>query len=178
MRLYAVLLLAFAPMSAFAQTAPSLLDSWADFRVFIGAWSGAEETSAGVAEATRNYRFFLEGNFIEERRTAIYAPQPENPDGETRQYLSLFHYNTAEDTYQMRQYYSRGFVVDFTLSDFDRQERRFTWLSTSIQNGSSNLTVRYIVDIEDDDAFTETFELQRNTEEFREVARNRWTRRP
>ena len=127
-----------------------------------GLGAGQEKTTAGQAEATRNYRFFLEGNFIEERRTAIYSPQPENPDGETRQYLSLYHHNPSDDIYRMRQYYNRGFVVDFELTDYDRQERRYTWISTRVQNGSANLTVRYVVDIEDNDTFVETYELQRS----------------
>lgn len=178
MRVLLPLLVALAPSLTLAQTAPSLLDTWADFRFFVGAWTGEENTRAGIADSTRNYRFFLDGNFIEERRTAIYAPQPENVDGETRQYLSLYHYDPAQDAHRMRQYYNRGFVVDFELTDFDRQERRLTWVSTRVQNGSANLTVRYIVDIEDDDSFVETYELQRNGEEFREVSRNRWTRKP
>ncbi len=178
MRFLLSFLLLLSPAVSFAQTAPSLLDTWSDFRIFAGAWTGEEKTSAGVAEGSRNYRFFLDGHFIEDRRTAIYAPQPENPDGETRQYLSLYHYNTADDVYHMRQYYSRGFVVDFQLTGFDPQERRFTWVSSRVQNTSATLIVRYVVDFEDDDNFTETYELQRSGEEFREVGRNHWTRKP
>ena len=54
---------------------------WAPMRYFIGSWVGEGEGQMGVGVYERNYQWALNGNFIQIRNKAAYAPQGKKPTG-------------------------------------------------------------------------------------------------
>ena len=151
-------------------------DIWTDFRSFAGKWSGTQTGVWGDGAGIRTFRFFIDDSFLEQRTALRFAPQPANPDGDTRLDYGVVSLDRRARQFYLRRYYPGGVFVEYRLRELDREAGRFLWVSERVENGSPNTTVEYTVVRESDDRFSEKVVLLREGEEPRTVIDGRWQR--
>jgi len=155
-----LLLLTFAN----AQT-PAEPDPWASVKFLIGTWEGTAEGQAGVGKSTREYKFVLNGAYIEVRNKSVYPAQPKNPKGEEHEDWGMISYDRSRKKLVLRQFHVEKFVNQFVAEPLlTGAAIRFT--SESIENIPPGFRARETYTVRDADNFTEIFELAEPGKEF------------
>ena len=152
-----------------------MVDDLSALSPWLGEWDGHETGKAGVGVGYRVYRSVVGDRFIEARNTSTFEPQEQNPNGEVHEDLSLFSHDEERATIVLREFHSEGFVITYTLTDQSPTELVF--VSEDVQNGPSGLRARLTIALEDEDHFSELFELSPQDKPFEPYISNRWTRR-
>lgn len=153
-----------------------LVDLWSDFRSFAGKWSGRQSGIWGDGAGIRTFRFFINDSFLEQRTALRFAPQPANPDGDTRLDYGVVSLDRRARQFHLRRYCPGGLCVDYELKEFDRDAGRFFWVSERLENGMPDTKVEYTVVREDTDSFSEKVVVLREGEQLRTVVDGRWER--
>ena len=154
----------------------SLVDLWSDFRTFAGKWSGTQTGVWGDGVGIRTFRFFINDNFLEQRTALRFAPQPANPDGDTRLDYGVVSLDRRARQFYLRRYYPGGLYVEYRLEEFDPVTGRFLWVSERLENGTPDTRVEYTVVRESADVFTEKVIVAPPGEDPRQVIDGRWER--
>jgi hypothetical protein len=153
------------PAISFAQEIPH--DSlWAPMRYFIGSWVGSGEGESGTGHYERNYQWALNGNFIQIRNKAAYAPQPKSPQGEIHEDIGYVNYNSLEKKFMLRQFHVEGFVNEYKLESISSDRKKFVFLSFEIENLPTGWRARETYQILSVDEYVETFELAAPGKDF------------
>ena len=159
-----------AVMSA-AQTAT---DTWAPLRFLLGTWEGTSSGRPGDGTVRREYRFALNGQFIEVRNTSTYAPQPRNPKGERHEDVGYISYDKTRKTFVLRQFHVEGFVNTYVAAADVSKAVVFT--SESIENIPAGWRARETYVVVGPGEFEETFELAEPSKDFEVYTRARFKR--
>ncbi len=105
----AAILLVF-PLLAAAASQRDEQDIWQPFKFLEGVWEGRGEGSGGVSTVVVEYRFILDGNFLQGTTKARFEPQEKNPKGEIHADIELLSYDQGRKVFVLRGFYSEGFV--------------------------------------------------------------------
>lgn len=157
MKYLALLFLVSIPDFLTAQISHDSL--WAPMRYFIGAWVGMGEGEMGVGQYERTYQWALNGNFIQVRNKAAYAPQAKSPQGEIHEDIGYINFNSLERKFMLRQFHVEGFVNEYKLESISPDGKTFTFLSFEIENIPIGWRAREIYQILNADEYIETYEL-------------------
>jgi hypothetical protein len=132
---------------------------WAPMKYFIGSWKGEGEGEMGVGQYERTYQWALNGNFIQVRNKASYAPQPKSPQGEIHEDIGYINYNSMEKKFMLRQFHVEGFVNEYKLESISADGKTFTFISFEIENIPIGWRAREVYTIINADEYIETYEL-------------------
>ena len=174
--LFALPLFLLVASATSLQADDDLTDLWSDFRSFAGKWSGTQSGVWGDGGGIRTFRFFINDSFLEQRTALRFAPQPANPDGDTRLDYGVVSLDRRARQFYFRRYYPGGLYVEYKLQEFNPSAGRFVWVSERLENGSPDATVEYTVIREDADRFSEKVVVMRPGEEPRTVIDGQWER--
>jgi|SRR5690349_11142927 len=164
MKQFALIALLALPATVLAQISHDSL--WSPMRYFIGSWNGTGEGEMGVGKYERSYQWALNGNFIQVRNKAAYAPQEKNPQGEIHEDIGYINYNNTEKKFMLRQFHVEGFVNEYKLESISADGKTYTFLSFEIENIPAGWRARETYQILSDDEYVETFELAAPGKDF------------
>ncbi len=150
---------------------------WAPMRYFIGAWKGTGEGEMGEGLYERTYQWALNGNFIQVRNKAAYAPQPKSPQGEIHEDIGYINFNSLEKKFMLRQFHVEGYVNEYKLESISTDGKTFVFLSFEIENIPIGWRARETYIIINDDEYVETFELAAPDKDFKLYAKATMKRR-
>jgi len=152
-------------------------DVWEPLRFFVGSWEGEGEGRPGASKAKREYRFVLQGKFLEAKNKSVYEPQEDNPKGEVHEDWGLFSYDQNRKKIVFRQFHAEGFVNQYVLDSLSADGKTLVFVTESIENIPSGWRARETYKIVSDDEFTETFELAPPERDFEVYIENQFKRK-
>ena len=167
--------LVFSPAAASSQEETAPPDPWEPLRLLPGVWQGEIDGRLGTGSGIREYRFILDGQFLEQRHGSVRLPQEKSPAGDHHRELSVFSYDRDRETIVLRSFIVEGYVNTYTC---DTEPMRFVCTAEHTENGLG-FQVRWTIEIESPYEFNEIFELASPDEEELSVYfTNRWVRQP
>ena len=158
-----------------AMGAQTAADHWQPFQFFAGEWRGEESASFGDGRGERTYEFIVQGRFLLGQNHSVFPPQDGLPDGDIHDDWTVFSYDSARETFVLRQFNSEGFVNTFVLQDPSTLPDRMVFVLVASENASGargSLTYAR----QRDDTFEEVFELTMPGVDSPITIRNRWRR--
>jgi hypothetical protein len=147
---------AVAPGSHFVEAET---DMWQPLRPFLGKWEGDVRGEPGNGKAERSYAFVLRDRFIQITNKSVYPLQEKNPKGEIHEDIGFISYDRGAKKFALRQFHVEGFVNEFKVETFDPKERRFVFVTTSIENIAPGWRARETYHFLNENEFVETFAL-------------------
>ncbi len=153
-------------------------DAWEPLRFFVGSWEAKGQGRPGVSNAEREYKFVLNGKFIEAKNKSVYEPQEQNPKGEVHEDWGLFSYDQSRRKIVFRQFHLEGFVNQYILDSLSADSKTLVFVTESIENIPSGWRARETYKILNKDEFTESFELAAPEKDFEVYIENHFKRKP
>jgi hypothetical protein len=108
------------------------VDVWNPIRFLVGNWQGKVTGQPGDGTSLREYKFVLNGRFLEVRDKSTYSPQAKNPKGEIHEDWGMISWDRNRMVHVLRQFHAEGFVNQYTGEPMHDAALRFT--SESIEN--------------------------------------------
>jgi len=152
-------------------------DVWQPMKYFVGKWEGTGTGKPGTSTVRRDYRFVLNGKFLQVQNQSEYAPQAANPKGESHEDWGLISFDKARKQLVLRQFHVEGFVSQYVTTSISADGKTIVFTSESIENIPAGYRARETYKIVSDDEFTETFELAGPGKEFELYTENRLRRK-
>jgi hypothetical protein len=174
--LRALFVLLMLPITLFAQT-DKKPDVWEPLRYFVGSWEGTSKGQFGNGKVEREYRFTLNGTFLEVKNKATYTPQDKNPKGEVHEDIGLISYDKMRKKFVLRQFHVEGFVNQYVLGNLSPDSKTFGFDTESIENIPAGWRARETYKILNSDEFVEIFELAPPGKEFSIYTENTFKRK-
>jgi len=170
------LALVLCPFSLFAQNGTDC-NVWRPFEYFIGSWQGHEEGTSGTGKGSRTYEFVVGEQYLFSKNLSVFEPQEKNPEGETHEDWTFFSYDKNRAKFIVRQFNSEGFVNHFVLESLSMDRKGFVFVSESSENAPPGLRARLRFQIQNENEFSEFFELAFPGKDFTLLLQNHWTRK-
>ena len=141
-----------------AQTVGSSPPSvWTPLQFLVGSWEGTVTGQSGSGTSLREYRFVLNGKFLDVRNKSSYPAQPKNPKGEEHEDRGMISYDRSRKVFVLRQFHVEGFVNQYAAAVPRDGVLRFN--SESIENIPAGYRARETHTIQGKDEFVERFEM-------------------
>jgi hypothetical protein len=151
-------------------------DVWSPFKFFIGTWKGTGKGEPGISQVERQYQSILGGKYIQINHKSVYAPQANNPQGETHEDLGFFSYDRGEKRFILRQFHIEGFVNQFRAATISEDGKLIVFISESLENIPAGYRAKETYRILNENEFTEIFEIAEPGKEFTVYSENRFKR--
>jgi hypothetical protein len=148
---------------ACAQSGPAS-DPWGPVRFFAGKWEGDAKGQPGSGKSTREYRFVMNGRYLEVRNQSVYAAQEKNPKGEVHEDWGMISYDRKRKTFVLRQFHVEGFVNQYAADTV--RDGRLVFTSEAIENIPAGFRARETYTITGPNTFVERFELAEPGKDF------------
>jgi hypothetical protein len=171
MRRLLFIIIVLLPGILFAQT-DEQPDIWKPLNFFIGSWEGLGEGLSGTSKVEADFKFVLNGKFLEARYRAVFEPSEENPQGEVHEDFGFFSYDTSRKKFVYRQFNIEGFVNQFVLDSISPDGKIIIFIAEKIENAPASLRVRITYKILNNDEFEEIFELAFPGKDFEVCVKN------
>lgn len=151
-------------------------DVWEPMKFFVGKWEGTGKGQPGVSTVEREYKFALNGKFLQATHKSTYAPQEKNPKGEVHEDFGFFSYDKTRKQFIFRQFHVESFIVHYALTSISADGKTFVFDSESIENIPAGYKARETYKVVNENEFTETFELAEPGKEYTVYSENRFKR--
>lgn len=170
------LIIVALPAVLFAQTGERQSE-WAPLRYFVGTWEGTATSRTSIGTATREFRFVLDGAFLESAGKTVYEASTQLPDGQTREELGFFSYDRARKTIVLRQFHPEGYVNQYALDSVSVDTTTLVFVSENIENIPPDWRAKVQYEIIDKNEFIELFKLAPPGEAFEVFWETHFTRK-
>jgi len=165
MRKKIIIILVLLPTLLMAQTEKKQ-DAWGSMKLFVGMWQGEGEGKSGVSKVWKEWRFVLNGKFLQMKTRAVFSPQKKNPEGEVHEDEGYFSLDRARRQIVFRQFHVEGFIIQYVLENISEDRKRLIFVAEQIENGPPGLQAKLTFRILDVDTIEERFELSFPGKEF------------
>lgn len=172
----AILLIVLLPLVAFSQEQASE-NVWQPLEYFLGTWVGESTGKSGEGKGERTYEFVMNGVYMFGKNTMTFAPQQQNPKGETHEDWAVFSYDKGRKVHVLRQFNIEGFVNQFIVDSLSTDYKFIRFVTESSENAPPGLQARLIYELKDEDHFIEIFELGFPGRDFSCWMTNTWSRK-
>jgi hypothetical protein len=108
-------------------------DPWEPLRFLVGRWSGEGAGFGGPSEVTHDWRFVLDGRFLE-LRTRSTSPRDDGTS-EVHEDVGYVSRDTDRDRFVFRQFLSEGFVNTYDLELRDGDPARILFAFRESESG-------------------------------------------
>lgn len=150
-------------------------DVWQPLRFLVGAWEGSVNGQPGAGTSQREYRFVLDGSYLEVRNKSVYPAQAKNPKGETHEDWGMISYDRSRKKFVLRQFHVEGFVNQYASEPFGNGPLVF--VSEAIENIPPGFRARETYTITGPNAFIERFEIAEPGKDFELYCETRFRRK-
>ena len=151
-------------------------DVWTPLKFFIGTWKGTGKGEPGISQVERQYQSILNGKYLQINHKSVYAPQKNNPRGETHEDLGFFSYDRVRKQFVLRQFHVEGFVNQFKAETISEDGKLIVFISESLENIPAGYRAKETYMILNENEFTEVFEIAEPGKEFTVYSENRFKR--
>jgi hypothetical protein len=134
-------------------------DVWQPLKFLVGAWEGTSKGEPGAGRVEREYRFALNGAFLEVRNKSAYPAQEKNPQGEVHEDRGFISFDKLRRKFVLRQFHLEGFVNQYALTNISADGRTLVFETESIENIPAGWRARETYKLIGNDEFVEVFEL-------------------
>lgn len=152
-------------------------DTWEPLKFFVGKWEGTGKGEPGISRVQREYKFALNGKFLQASHKSTYAPQEKNPKGEIHEDLGFFSYDKARNQFVFRQFHVEGFVNHYVSTNLSPDGKTLIFETESIENIPAGYKGRETYKILNEDEFIETFEIAEPGKAYEVYSENRFKRK-
>ena len=152
-------------------------DVWSPFKYFVGNWKGTGKGRSGLSKLEAEFKFVLNGKYLQVRGKAVLEPQEKNKKGEVHEDLGFISFDRARKTFVFRQFHVEGFVTQNVLDNLSSNEKTFVFLSENIENIAPGWRVRATYKILNENEFLQIFELAEPGKDFEVYSENRLKRK-
>jgi hypothetical protein len=115
-------------------------DTWKPFRFFVGSWEGTGKGQHGESKLEREYKFILNGKYLQFNHKSTYPPQVKNPKGEVHEDLGLMSYDRNRKQFILRQFHIEGFVNGYALTSISEDGKTIIFTTIPSPKGLTRLT--------------------------------------
>ena len=152
-------------------------DVWSPFKYFVGNWKGTGKGRSGLSKLEAEFKFVLNGKYLQVRGKAVFEPQEKNKKGEVHEDLGFISFDRARKTFVFRQFHVEGFVTQNVLDNLSSNEKTYVFLSENIENIAPGWRVRATYKILNENEFLQIFELAEPGKDFEVYSENRLKRK-
>ncbi|MCJ7497087.1 MAG: hypothetical protein MUO78_02985 [candidate division Zixibacteria bacterium] len=152
-------------------------DVWSPFKYFVGNWKGTGKGRSGLSKLEAEFKFVLNGKYLQVRGKAVFEPQEKNKKGEVHEDLGFISFDRARKTFIFRQFHVEGFVTQNVLDSLSSDEKTFVFLSEIIENIAPGWRVRATYKIQNENEFLQIFELAEPGKDFEVYSENQLKRK-
>jgi len=152
-------------------------DVWSPFKYFIGNWKGTGKGRSGLSKLEAEFKFVLNGKYLQVRGKAVFEPQEKNKKGEVHEDLGFISFDRARKAFVFRQFHVEGFVTQNVLDSLSSNEKTFVFLSENIENIAPGWRVRATYKIQNENEFLQIFELAEPGKDFEVYSENQLKRK-
>ena len=152
-------------------------DIWLPFKHFVGEWKGGGKGCPGISELKAEFKFVLNGKYLQIKGKAVFEPKEKNKKGEVHEDLGYISYDRMRKIFVFRQFHIEGFVNHYVLDTLSSDEKTFVFVSESIENISPGWRARSTYKILNDNEFQQIFELAQPGKEFEVYSENKLKRK-
>jgi hypothetical protein len=173
-KIFFILLL--IPLTLLAQEAKEE-EVWSPFNFFVGEWKGGGKGCPGIAELKAEFKFVLDGKYLQVKGRAVFEPKEKNKKGEVHEDLGYISYDRMRKTFVLRQFHIEGFVNQYVLDTLSSDKKTFVFISESMENISPGWRARSTYKILNENEFQQIFELAQPGKEFEVYSENKLRRK-
>ena len=170
-------LIAVLLLPSFVVAQSSQQDVWQPFKYFVGNWEGTGKGQPGVSKMQREYKFVLNGKFLQAQNRSVYEPQAKNPKGEIHEDWGLLSFDKSRKQFVLRQFHGEGFVNQYVMTSSSADGKTFEFTTESIENIPAGWRGRETYRILSADEFVEEFELAAPGKDFELYSESRHRRK-
>ena len=152
-------------------------DVFASFKFFVGKWEGTGKGQSGTSKLEAEFKFVLNGKYLQVKGKAVFEPQEKNPKGEAHEDLGFISYDSNRKRFVFRQFHVEGFVTQNVLDSLSSNESTFVFLSENMENIPTGWRVRATYKILSENEFLQIFELAAPGKEFEVYSENQLKRK-
>lgn len=117
---------------AFANQSENI-DIWKPLEFLEGIWTGQGEGMSGISTVTQEYRFILNGKFLQMKTRSEFDPQEKNPEGEIHEDIGFFSFDRARKKFMLRGFYIEGFINQY-VGDVSEDGKTIAFETEAIEN--------------------------------------------
>ena len=139
---------------------------WKPFKYFVGSWEGTGKGQPGVSKTQREYKFVLNGKFLQVQNRSVYEPQAKNPKGEVHEDWGFLSFDKSRKQFVLRQFHIEGFVNQYVHTATSPDSKTLTFVTEKIENIPAGWRARETYRIVGPDDFVEVFELAEPGKDF------------
>src|ERR1700752_1351368 len=110
------ILMAMLLLPSFVTAQSGQHDVWEPFKYFVGTWEGTGKGQPGASKIQREYKFVLNGKFLQAQNRSVYEPQAKNPKGEIHEDWGLLSFDKSRKQFVLRQFHVEGFVNQYVMT--------------------------------------------------------------
>ena len=147
------------------------------FKYFVGSWEGTGKGQPGVSKTQREYKFVLNGNFLNVQNRSVYEPQVKNPKGEIHEDWGFLSFDKSRKQFVLRQFHVEGFVNQYVMTSSSGDGKTFVFTTEGIENIPAGWRARETYRILSADEFVEEFELAAPGKDFELYSESRHRRK-
>ncbi len=152
-------------------------DMWQPLRYFLGKWEGYGSGKAGYGKGQREYTLILNDQYMYYSERTVFKPQENNPTGELHEEWTLFSFDRSRKKFIVRQFNSEGFINQLVLKKISPDSTTFVFVSERMENLPEGFRGRLTYIIQNENEFTEKFELAPPGKDFQSFINNYWKRK-
>jgi hypothetical protein len=151
------------------------IDVWEPLRFLEGIWIGQGEGMSGFSTVTQEYRFILNGEFLQMSTKSEFKPQEKNPKGEIHEDIGFFSFDRSRKKFILRGFYIEGFFNQY-VGDVSENGKTITFESEAIENAPQGTRARLVFKKINSDELEQSFFLAWPGRDFSCMSTNKMKR--
>ncbi len=109
------------------------VELWEPLRFLEGIWTGQGEGMSGISTVNQEYRFILNGEFLQMTTRSELKPQEKNQKSEIHEDIGFFSFDHTRKKFMLRGFYVEGFINQY-VGDISEDGKTITFETEAIEN--------------------------------------------
>lgn len=158
----------------YAQSKENSLE-WKTLQFLVGQWESVEEGKTGTGTGNRSYSPILDQRYLYALSVSRTGSEKDSLS-EGKEDWSFFSWDKYREKVIFRQFQEQGFVYYYVLDSLSFDGTTMTFTTERIENVPDGWAARTTFIFEDNDNFTEIFELSPAMMSYDKYLEKHWTR--
>jgi hypothetical protein len=173
MKKVAVLLLLSSLLSFAGQS--ENIDIWDSLRFLEGSWVGHGDGMNGISTVTQEYRYILNGKYLQMATKSEFKPQEKNPKGEIHEDIGIFSFDRSRKKIILRGFYIEGFINQY-VGEVSKSGKTITFKTEAIENAPPGTRAKLVFEKISDNELEQSFFVAWPDKDFSCMSTNRLKR--
>lgn len=151
-------------------------DVWKPLRFLEGVWVGQGDGMSGTSTVSQDYRFILNGKFLQMTTISEFKPQEKNPEGETHEDIGFFSFDRTRRKFILRCFYIEGFVNQY-VGEVLENGKTISFETEAIENAPQGTRAKLVFKKINDNELEQSFYVAWPERDFSCMSTNRLKRK-